>query len=118
MNNRLALFGYILVRFLFRSRRVGIHYRIINAVNICVETEAGGIANIPEAVGADKATPFGVVVPGLQVVIPGFRVVVIAAVTQGVELCNLVLLLGIVPRYGFDRVAPFVIGICRYRRRP
>ena len=87
------------------------HYRIVGAIDIGIETKAGGIIYVTECIRAEETTPFGIVVPGLQIVIPGFRVVVIAAVTQGIDLRDLVLLGSVVSRYGLNRVAPFIITV-------
>ena len=87
------------------------HYRIVGAIDIGIETKAGGIVYVTEIVGRDESAPFGVVVAALQIVIPCFRIIVIAAVTQGVDLRDLVLHGSVVSRYGLNRVAPFIITV-------
>ena len=85
------------------------HYRIVGAIDIGIETETGRIIYVTESIRAEETTPFGVVVAALQIIVACFSIVVITAVTQGVDLRDLVLLGGVVSRYGLNRVADLVI---------
>ena len=87
------------------------HYRIVGAIDIGIETKAGRIVYVTEIVGRDESAPFGVVVAALQIIAACFRIIVIAAVTQGVDLHDLFLLRSIIPYSGLNRAAPFIIGI-------
>jgi len=82
------------------------HYRIVGAIDIGIESKAGRIVYVTETIRRYEPAPFGVVVSGLQIVIPGFHIVVIAAVTQGVDLRDLVLLLGVITGYGLNLTNP------------
>ena len=82
------------------------HYRIVGAIDIGIETKAGGIIYVTECIRAEESAPFGVVITALQVVIAGFRIIVIAAVTQGVDLRDLFLLIDIITGYGLNLTNP------------
>ena len=64
-----------------------------------------------EAVGGDESAPLGIVVTALQIVIAGFRIVVITSVTQRVCFGYLFFFLCAVTGQRFDWLAPFVIGV-------
>ena len=82
------------------------HYGIVCTIDIGIESKAGGIVYVTERIRAEETTPFGVVVSGLQIVVACFRVVVIAAVTQGIDLRDLFLLIDIITGYGLNLTNP------------
>ena len=82
------------------------HYGIVCTIDIGIESKAGRIVYVTEIVGRNEPAPFGVVVPGLQIVVACFRVVVIAAVTQGIDLRDLFLLIDIITGYGLNLTNP------------
>ena len=82
------------------------HYRIVGAIDIGIETKAGRIVYVTEIVRAEEPAPFGVVVAALQIIAACFRIIVIAAVTQGVDLRDLFLLIDIITGYGLNLTNP------------
>ena len=64
-----------------------IHYRVVVAVAILVQAVGGMGVEVGSAVGADKSTPFGAVIPGVAVVQAGIIVIVVATIANGVGLC-------------------------------
>ena len=82
------------------------HYRIVGAIDIGIETKAGRIVYVTEIVGRDESAPFGVVVAALQIIVACFRIVVIAAVSERVDLRDLFLLIDIITGYGLNLTNP------------
>ena len=82
------------------------HNRIICAIDIGIETETGRIIYVTESIRAEETTPFGVVVAALQIIVACFSIVVITAVTQGVDLRDLFLLIDIITGYGLNLTNP------------
>ena len=82
------------------------HYRIVGAIDIGIETETGRIIYVTEIVGRDESAPFGVVVAALQIIVACFRIVVIAAVSERVDLRDLFLLIDIITGYGLNLTNP------------
>lgn len=82
------------------------HYRIVYTVDIGIETETGRIIYVTESIRAEETTPFGVVVAALQIIVACFRIIVIAAVTQRVDLRDLFLLIDIITGYGLNLTNP------------
>ena len=60
-------------------------HRIIPAIRICVMPE-NALAGGEEDIGRDEPADFGVIVPALEVVEPGFFVIYISTVTERVIL--------------------------------
>ena len=93
--------------FKFVARRIHIIDRIIIAVAIQIQAVNSFGIQVGGIVGRDESTPFGAVISGVAVVQAGVAVVVIASVTDGVGVGNVV----ISGFAGNSAVAPGVVQI-------
>lgn len=95
------------------ARRIRIIHRIIIAIAIQIQTVDGFGVQVGSIIGRDESVPFGRVVSGVAVVEASVVIVVVATVTDGVGVGNIVagnlardgaIALGIVQILGFHGV--------------
>ena len=70
------------------SARITVIDRIIAAIAVEIQAVGGFGVEVGGIIGRDKSTPFGRIIPGVAVVQTGVVIVVIAAVANGVGVCN------------------------------
>ena len=86
--------------------RIDAHDRVIVAIGVEVKTADGIGSEVGDIVDGDKPADLGIVVSGLQVVQPGFGIVVIPAIAEGIQRAEVAV--GAV----FNRmVTPRIVGV-------
>ena len=71
------------------SRFIRVHHRVITTVGIQIESVDGIRFEIVDGVSVEETTGFGVVEAGFEVVEAGVYVVVIRAITEGVDVADM-----------------------------
>ena len=72
------------------SVRININYWIVSAVGLEVQAIDGIGGKVADVVNRDESSDFGVIISRLQVVQLGFGIVIVGAITEGIQVADVV----------------------------